>query len=199
MTGWVNLERSSPISRHLSICSEAKDSTYVRDVDLKSWAELPGKNGCNFLRFVPFGYNENEMTRSGRKIWNLFDPRMPLTYSYIHKIKKDFASRIKNKIRNLKAHRSSKRKKPNTISVHVNWVLLPLWFNCCLAFFSSVLLFVVRLDIFCVSLTWLILWVEDGSKFERLWGMLQRIQARFLFWLSISLILDLNWIYCYNL
>lgn len=43
MTGWVNLERSSPISRHLSsICSEAKDSTYVRDVDLKSWAELPG-------------------------------------------------------------------------------------------------------------------------------------------------------------
>ncbi|CAG9797970.1 unnamed protein product [Chironomus riparius] len=44
MTGWVNLERSSPISRHLSICSEAKDSTYVRDVDLKSWAELPGSS-----------------------------------------------------------------------------------------------------------------------------------------------------------
>ena len=43
MTGWVNLERSSPISRHLSICSEAKDSTYVRDIDLKSWAEMPGK------------------------------------------------------------------------------------------------------------------------------------------------------------
>lgn len=44
MTGWVNLERSSPISRHLSICSEAKDSTYVREADLKSWAELPGNN-----------------------------------------------------------------------------------------------------------------------------------------------------------
>lgn len=45
MTGWlVNLDRSSPISRHLSICNEAKDSaTYVRDVDLKAWAEIPGK------------------------------------------------------------------------------------------------------------------------------------------------------------
>lgn len=44
MTGWlVNLDRSSPISRHLSLCSEAKDSTYVRDVDLKSWSEIPGK------------------------------------------------------------------------------------------------------------------------------------------------------------
>ncbi|CRK86512.1 CLUMA_CG000204, isoform C [Clunio marinus] len=45
MTGWlVNLDRSSPISRHLSICSEAKDSTYVRDVDLKSWSEIPGSS-----------------------------------------------------------------------------------------------------------------------------------------------------------
>ncbi|CAO1317718.1 unnamed protein product [Diamesa serratosioi] len=44
MTGWVNLERSLPISRHLSICSEAKDSTYVREADLKSWAELPGSS-----------------------------------------------------------------------------------------------------------------------------------------------------------
>lgn len=44
MTGWVNLDRSTPISRHLSsLCSEASDSTYVRDVDLKMWAELPGK------------------------------------------------------------------------------------------------------------------------------------------------------------
>lgn len=51
MTGWVNLERSSPISRHLSICSEAKDSTYVRDIDLKSWAELPGKEA--FLQHFP--------------------------------------------------------------------------------------------------------------------------------------------------
>lgn len=44
MTAWVDLERSSPISRHMSsLCLEAKDSTYVRIVDLKSWAELPGK------------------------------------------------------------------------------------------------------------------------------------------------------------
>jgi len=49
MTGWVNLDRSVPISRHLSICSEAKDSTYVRDVDLKSWAELPGTCSCSFM------------------------------------------------------------------------------------------------------------------------------------------------------
>lgn len=52
MTGWVNLERSSPISRHLSICSEAKDSTYVRDVDLKSWAELPGKKHSFYIHKV---------------------------------------------------------------------------------------------------------------------------------------------------
>jgi hypothetical protein len=45
MSGWINLERSSPISRHLqSLCMEAKDSTYVRDVDIKLWAELPGEH-----------------------------------------------------------------------------------------------------------------------------------------------------------
>lgn len=54
MTGWVNLDRSSPISRHLSICSEAKDSTYVRDVDLKSWAELPGKEKNHNFPLVRF-------------------------------------------------------------------------------------------------------------------------------------------------
>lgn len=43
MSGWINLERAAPISRHLAtICSEAKDSTYVRAEDVKSWAELPG-------------------------------------------------------------------------------------------------------------------------------------------------------------
>lgn len=49
MTGWVNLDRSLPISRHLSICSEAKDSTYVREADLKSWAELPGNLTPHFF------------------------------------------------------------------------------------------------------------------------------------------------------
>lgn len=44
MTGWVEIERSTPISRHIpALCSEANNSTYVRDVDLKAWAELPGK------------------------------------------------------------------------------------------------------------------------------------------------------------
>lgn len=43
MTGWVILKKSAPISRHISaLCQEAKDSTYVREVDLKAWAELPG-------------------------------------------------------------------------------------------------------------------------------------------------------------
>ncbi|EDS43566.1 out at first protein [Culex quinquefasciatus] len=42
MTGWVLLDRAGPISRHIApLCSEAQDSTYARDVDLKAWAELP--------------------------------------------------------------------------------------------------------------------------------------------------------------
>uniref|UniRef100_A0A1B0GMV4 Out at first protein BRICHOS-like domain-containing protein n=1 Tax=Phlebotomus papatasi TaxID=29031 RepID=A0A1B0GMV4_PHLPP len=44
MTSWVTLERSSSISRHIaSLCAEASDSTYARDVDLRAWAELPGR------------------------------------------------------------------------------------------------------------------------------------------------------------
>ncbi|XP_029723182.1 out at first protein [Aedes albopictus] len=45
MTGWVVLDRAAPISRHIApLCSEAPDSTYARDVDLKAWAELPGSS-----------------------------------------------------------------------------------------------------------------------------------------------------------
>uniref|UniRef100_A0A182F509 Out at first protein BRICHOS-like domain-containing protein n=1 Tax=Anopheles albimanus TaxID=7167 RepID=A0A182F509_ANOAL len=44
MTGWVQLDRAAPISRHVApLCAEAQESTYVRDTDLKAWAELPGK------------------------------------------------------------------------------------------------------------------------------------------------------------
>lgn len=44
MTGWVEIERSTPISRHIpALCSEANNSTYVRDVDLKAWGQVPGK------------------------------------------------------------------------------------------------------------------------------------------------------------
>ncbi|XP_035796069.1 out at first protein-like isoform X2 [Anopheles albimanus] len=43
MTGWVQLDRAAPISRHVApLCAEAQESTYVRDTDLKAWAELPG-------------------------------------------------------------------------------------------------------------------------------------------------------------
>ncbi|TDG53498.1 hypothetical protein AWZ03_000313 [Drosophila navojoa] len=45
MSGWVQLNRSLPITRHLqTLCAEATDATYVRDVDLKAWAELPGSS-----------------------------------------------------------------------------------------------------------------------------------------------------------
>lgn len=45
MTAWVVLDRSASISRHItSLCSEAKDSIYMRDIDLKAWAELPGSS-----------------------------------------------------------------------------------------------------------------------------------------------------------
>lgn len=44
MSSWVQLNRSLPITRHLQgLCAEATDATYVRDVDLKAWAELPGE------------------------------------------------------------------------------------------------------------------------------------------------------------
>lgn len=57
MTGWVEIERSTPISRHIpALCSEANNSTYVRDVDLKAWSELPGKfiAMTNFFYFIFF-------------------------------------------------------------------------------------------------------------------------------------------------
>ncbi|EDW03899.1 GH10264 [Drosophila grimshawi] len=45
MSSWVQLNRSLPITRHLqSLCAEATEATYVRDVDLKAWAELPGSS-----------------------------------------------------------------------------------------------------------------------------------------------------------
>ncbi|XP_033151331.1 out at first protein [Drosophila mauritiana] len=45
MSSWVQLNRSLPITRHLQgLCAEAMDATYVRDVDLKAWAELPGSS-----------------------------------------------------------------------------------------------------------------------------------------------------------
>ncbi|XP_053673625.1 out at first protein [Anopheles nili] len=45
MTGWVLLDRATPISRHVApFCVEAQEATYVRDVDLKAWAELPGSS-----------------------------------------------------------------------------------------------------------------------------------------------------------
>lgn len=44
MSSWVQLNRSLSITRHLqSLCAEATDATYVREVDLKAWAELPGE------------------------------------------------------------------------------------------------------------------------------------------------------------
>lgn len=44
MTARVNLDRSATISPHIKpLCAEAKDNTFVRDVDLKALAELPGK------------------------------------------------------------------------------------------------------------------------------------------------------------
>uniref|UniRef100_A0A182XNU4 Out at first protein BRICHOS-like domain-containing protein n=1 Tax=Anopheles quadriannulatus TaxID=34691 RepID=A0A182XNU4_ANOQN len=44
MTGWVLLDRATPISRHVApFCVEAQEATYVREADLRAWAELPGK------------------------------------------------------------------------------------------------------------------------------------------------------------
>lgn len=45
MTAWVNLPRASPISRHIvPVCSEAVDSTYISDFDIKILASKPGKH-----------------------------------------------------------------------------------------------------------------------------------------------------------
>lgn len=44
LTAWVDLDRATPISRHLgAMCIEAADATYVREKDLRLWAELPGE------------------------------------------------------------------------------------------------------------------------------------------------------------
>lgn len=43
MTSWVYINRSLPISKHLAgLCPEAIESTYIRNSDLKEWAELTG-------------------------------------------------------------------------------------------------------------------------------------------------------------
>nr|XP_040232302.2 out at first protein [Anopheles coluzzii] len=45
MTGWVLLDRATPISRHVApFCVEAQEATYVREADLRAWAELPGSS-----------------------------------------------------------------------------------------------------------------------------------------------------------
>lgn len=52
MSARVILDRSAPLSPHIKpLCAEAKDSTYVRDVDLKALGELPG-NWRLFVRLL---------------------------------------------------------------------------------------------------------------------------------------------------
>lgn len=52
MTSWLHLNRSSVISKHLkSLCNEASDFTYVRDVDLTAWSQLPGNFDSLFLKW----------------------------------------------------------------------------------------------------------------------------------------------------
>lgn len=44
MTAWINLPTSAPISHHIiPMCSEASDSTYISDFDIKTLALRPGK------------------------------------------------------------------------------------------------------------------------------------------------------------
>lgn len=44
MSGWLAVDKASVISRHIpGMCQEAGESTYVRDLDLRLWAEMPGK------------------------------------------------------------------------------------------------------------------------------------------------------------
>jgi len=41
---FIDVPRSSIISRHIApMCTEAKDSTYTRQADVKMWAEQSGK------------------------------------------------------------------------------------------------------------------------------------------------------------
>lgn len=45
MTSWIYLNKSATITRHLpGLCSEAGEATYVREMDVKSWAELSGSS-----------------------------------------------------------------------------------------------------------------------------------------------------------
>lgn len=45
MTAWVNLPRAAPISRHIyPLCTEALDSTYISNVDIKILATKPGNS-----------------------------------------------------------------------------------------------------------------------------------------------------------
>lgn len=44
MTAWVNLRQAQPLSKHISaMCTEAADSTYISDFDIRILASKPGK------------------------------------------------------------------------------------------------------------------------------------------------------------
>lgn len=44
MSGWLAIDKAGEISRHIpGMCQEAAESTYVRDSDLRLWAEILGK------------------------------------------------------------------------------------------------------------------------------------------------------------
>lgn len=44
MTGWVNLPKSMVAGKYVApLCSEAADSTYVRDSDMEVWASKSGR------------------------------------------------------------------------------------------------------------------------------------------------------------
>lgn len=65
MTAWVNLPRSTAISRHtLPICSEAIDSTYISDFDLKILASKPGASMSRLESAIyPFPTSQAETAR----------------------------------------------------------------------------------------------------------------------------------------
>ncbi|XP_055296516.1 out at first protein [Sitodiplosis mosellana] len=56
MTAWVNLRQAAPLSQHIStLCTEAADSTYISDFDIRILASKPGASVSKLeLAIYPF-------------------------------------------------------------------------------------------------------------------------------------------------
>lgn len=71
MTSWVDLKRSPMLSRHITnLCSEAANSIYVRQDDIKAWADTLGQSVSSLeLATQPFPPTSSSRCNNVSGLW----------------------------------------------------------------------------------------------------------------------------------